>query len=486
MTPVSCTPGAIAAIVLALGCAGSPPPGRQEARPPMIRVGPNIRVSESHSRDTHYEVVIAAHPRDPSRLIAASIIYPEGVSAYGTIVYQSSDGGVAWSPARGLSGLGHTGDPALAYGPEGLGYYVASSLPEVGERRLLLFRSPDGGANWDGPFPLTYMDREYVTVDATTRPSRGRVYVNGNNRVPRTVSDFVVFQSSDSGRTFRGPGTRSALGSVQATVVGNAVVASDAALIGVYVEARASERSGATRASIQSIWSVDGGATLAGSAMISDYVAGGERKGALLGNANAEPALAIDATSGRFKDRLYVVWPDRRSGHSEILFSSSVDKGRTWSPSRRINDNAPDDTTDQFMPEIAVNRDGVVGVLWYDRREHPDNLGWDARFAASFDGGASFTPSVRVSHGGASFPPGTSREKRTSASSPPRDDQERLKAQIDAGRDSFMFMGGDTAGLVADASGIFHAAWVDNRTGVPQLWTAAVSVPRCALEELHC
>ena len=39
-----------------------------------------------------------------------------------------------------------------------------------------------------------------------------------------------------------------------------------------------------------------------------------------------------------------------------------------------------------------------------------------------------------------------------------------------------MFMGGDTAGLAADALGIFHAAWVDNRTGVPQLWTATVSV----------
>jgi len=39
-----------------------------------------------------------------------------------------------------------------------------------------------------------------------------------------------------------------------------------------------------------------------------------------------------------------------------------------------------------------------------------------------------------------------------------------------------MFMGGDTAGLAADASGIFHAAWVDNRSGVPQMWTAAISV----------
>jgi hypothetical protein len=474
MTATFCAIPVTASIVLAFGCAQSSTSRIREPTPPTIRVGPNVRVSDSHSGDTHYEVVIAAHPRDASRLIAASIVYPEGVASYGTIVYESSDGGSAWQRARGLSGLGHTGDPALAYGPDGLAYYVASSLPDVGERRLLLFRSPDGGANWDGPFPLTYMDREYITVDATAGPSRGRVYVNGNNRIPRTISDFVVFQSSDSGRSFSGPGTRRGFGDVQATVMGNAVVASDGALIGVYAE---TQRPAGT--TIQSIWSIDGGATLAGSAKIDDYLAGGERKGALLGNANAEPALVIDATSGRFKDRLYVVWPDRRSGHSQILFAFSEDKGRSWSPSHRINDNAPSDTTDQFMPEIAVNRDGVVGVMWYDRREHPDNLGWDARFAASLDGGASFTPSVRVSQAGASFPPGTSREKRPSK--PVRDDQERLKAQIDAGRDSFMFMGGDTAGLAADASGIFHAAWVDNRTGVPQLWTATLTVSTASI-----
>jgi hypothetical protein len=127
------------------------------------------------------------------------------------------------------------------------------------------------------------------------------------------------------------------------------------------------------------------------------------------------------------------------------------------------------------MPEIAVNRDGVVGVTWYDRRAHPDNLGWDIRFSASVDGGVTFTPSAPVSARGATFPRGASRARKVAAGvSEQRSDQ----AQIDAARASFIYMGGDTAGLAADAAGVFHAVWVDNRTGTPQVWTAPISVHR--------
>jgi hypothetical protein len=36
--------------------------------------------------------------------------------------------------------------------------------------------------------------------------------------------------------------------------------------------------------------------------------------------------------------------------------------------------------------------------------------------------------------------------------------------------------GGHTAGLAADAGGQFHAVWVDNRTGLHQLWGASIDV----------
>jgi hypothetical protein len=123
-----------------------------------------------------------------------------------------------------------------------------------------------------------------------------------------------------------------------------------------------------------------------------------------------------------------------------------------------------------MLAAIAVNRDGVVGISWYDRREHTDNLGWHTRFSASLDGGDTWLPSERVA------------EQSNVAVNVMRDPRPRPYS-------SMYFQGtlsgsispdgpgaGHFAGMAASADGSFHPLWVDNRTGVSQVWTAAVRV----------
>src|SRR5262249_56844730 len=54
--------------------------------------------------------------------------------------------------------------------------------------------------------------------------------------------------------------------------------------------------------------------------------------------------------------------------------------------------NGPDNMT----PTVAVNKDGVVCVNWYDRREFNDDLGWNIRLRCSLDGGDTWSPSTKV------------------------------------------------------------------------------------------
>jgi hypothetical protein len=53
--------------------------------------------------------------------------------------------------------------------------------------------------------------------------------------------------------------------------------------------------------------------------------------------------------------------------------------------------------------------------------------------------------------------------------------------KFDISISQFNLAGGHTAGLAADADGVFHPFWVDNRTGIAQVWTAPVTVNRKAM-----
>ena len=450
-----------------------------------ITVGPNVHVSRGRSGDPHYEVLVAADPTHASRLLVGAIHRSAGAAqSSGTIAYVSYDGGETWTatleaPPSDRSG-DTSSDPALAYGADGTAFFLSSLLPPNSSgptRRMLLYRSKDGGRTWAPPVYFTYSDREYLAVDSTRGPYHGRIYVNGNSRVGVTAGSLTTFYSTDGGETF----TESVMPKLPpAPAMGNVVVQSDGTVVALY---SADRGEGATKApaGVRHAWlrvsrSEDGGKSFSQPVEVTEAMLVAGRKGAHNNTLNL-PMMAGDESGGRFKDRLYVVWPDYRNGHTEIFLCRSADGGRTWSTPIQVSDtpaaregfSAPD----QFMANVAVNRHGVVGVVWYDRRDRPDNISWDVRFAASLDGGATFLPSVRVSERGTTFGPDNEWIIESRVSKPTG-----KPMAVDLALDTFTFLGGDTAGLAADATGVFHPVWVDSSTGMPQIWTAAVTVAR--------
>jgi hypothetical protein len=172
-------------------------------------------------------------------------------------------------------------------------------------------------------------------------------------------------------------------------------------------------------------------------------------------------------------DRIHIAMTDFRSGRPQVILTSSADQGKTWSEPRPVAGPLPEGAF-SFLPALAVNKDGVLGVSWLDTRNHPGTNRYDAWFSASLDGGATFLPAVRLSSE-SSDPLGAGNHRPSPGSFRDRDKTIRVGFLTALSR---FAQGGDYAGLAADAEGHFHPLWPDSRTGTFQAWTARVKLER--------
>jgi hypothetical protein len=454
-----------------------------------VSVGPNVRVSSANPTRLHHEVTMAASPTDPNKLLACSMIFDSKDASRHVVAYSSSDGGKSWSVGLEVRRTGFVGDPTCAYGPDGAAYLSALALSsvEVPDHEMLVYRSADGGRSWSEPAVLPFIDRQWLTVDGTSGTRRGLIYLHGNAVRDSTVDAderivFTLFRSSDGGKTFSPPKKLLPDGEHMAFGTGTGVILSDGTFLASFPEWSDRKNLQATdfrkpSGSIKVVRSKDGGETFDKADVVAEWYG-------CQGWTPGLPVLAVDASDGPFRDRLYITWPDRRSGRCEILFSSSKDKGLTWSPPLVINDDqSPADRErgrHHMLPAVAVNSSGVVGVSWYDRRNAAEETRqWAARFAYSLDGGETFSRSTRVSDPASSAGPSgylpIMAHSTGGGQRRPRVRGGNLRMEIGPQWIDYL-CAADTAGMAVGADGTFHTLWVDHRTGIPQLWTSAVRV----------
>ncbi|MGH7730473.1 MAG: sialidase family protein [Candidatus Eiseniibacteriota bacterium] len=393
---------------------------------------------------------VAVDPRNPSHLVAAAIVASAAANRANDLycaAFASFDGGRSWTssafaPREGV-------DPWVAIGRDGLAFAVMIGFRgDSAERRFgaFLFRSEDGGRAW-APEPTFFAgghDHPAVAVDATGGRFDGRVYViSGRSRRLDGKSRFPVFvaRSTDQGRTFHEP--------VQIVPNNlnlnsdNGVVLSDGTLALTYTEFQRNvdgfARGGVLeRKHTWVVTSADGGDSFSVPLFVSESCGPGFK------------TLAVDTSAGRFRNRLYLVCT--KPGGNGIYLHSSGDGGERWSNPVRV-DRPGDENDLRRTPGLAVNRDGVVGIAWYDRRDDPDRRCQHLYFTASLDGGATFLPEVRVTD--VPSCPSTPRNGAAAERWP---------------------MGSDYGAVAAGPDGLFHVLWADSRSGIYQLWTTTVKV----------
>src|SRR5512146_1829919 len=463
--------------------------GLSFAQSSRITVGKNVQVSIANAKLDHGEVLVATDPEDPNKLVGCSMIFPDPLTRRISdgITYSSRDGGATWSQTLYVgSGPMGSGDPACTCAPHGNAYSVIlqpAVKPEMDD--VLVYRSPDGGKTWENPSHIDWIDREYVTADTTGGKYSGRLYINGTGSaalLEHNLADpdsgamqigISVQRSLNGGVSFRPPYKRFSASPRWVLGMGNGVVLSDGTYVAVFGEQKDRTKLGreppyqSANSLLKMISSSDGGETYSTARTISDWYMD---YADVLGPSSVVPVIAVDKSHGPFRDRLYVVWPDFRSGRGKVLLSYSSDKGKTWSKPHVVNDDrawpAPEIGPDDDMPVVDVNKNGVVGVMWYDRRDNPHNYGWWVRFAVSDDGGETFGPSVRVSSAPATVAFQNDIKLRGSSTGGGKPESRQkggnLQARIGFGT-LFSFNGGHTAGMAADAAGTFHPFWIDNR-----------------------
>ncbi|HEX4439690.1 MAG TPA: sialidase family protein [Thermoanaerobaculia bacterium] len=445
---------AAVALAVALGAGNILAIAYVSAAPNGVSVAAADRALPSSANDVPLiEPHLAAHPTDPRRLVGAAIVITKpDFSETDCATFSSSDGGATWT--RRDLGLKQCADPWVAILPDGTPVLAVLE----GEGSLLVYRSADGGATWTKTADLgAGHDHETLTVDSKS----GALYllsVQGATEPAsgRRLDSVFAARSDDGGRTFAPP-ARLFPNNLSTNTMTGAVLADGSLAISFTSYARPSEREAQVWLDPITSWltrSYDGGRTLAAPDWVSSSCG------------RSFPQLVADPSPGASRDRLYWLCNGRASGVSptpdfeRIMLSSSADRGARWSDPVSVAGGGGRANVRNAV--AAVNKDGVVGVSWYDGRNEKNRSKQmfsclDVYFAASFDGGRTFAPETRVS-------------AESSCGDAPANGNAKFRWPA----------GGDYHGLAARADGAFQILWADSRDGRYRLHTATVDAAGAA------
>jgi hypothetical protein len=329
------------------------------------------------------EPFVAVDPLDPGTMVGVwqQDRWSNG-SARGLVAATTHDGGRSWRrtplPFSRCGGgnvmnggnYARATDPWVTYSPNGVVH--AMSLSTSGATNaMLVSRSFDDGLNWTGAIALiidgqgAFNDKNALTADPYDANYVYAVWdrlIDANNTGPAYFSRTTDGGASwESARPMFDPGTRNQ------TIGNQIVVLSSGVLLNVFNRID-NPLGGAQSSRVAVMRSLDRGATWSAPVYVSNLFAVGTRDpetGAVVREGSIIPEIAA-APNGD----AYVVWQDARfSGGSVdgIAISRSIDGGLSWSAPTRVNALA---TVPAFTPSVHVNRDGVVGVTYYDLRSN--------------------------------------------------------------------------------------------------------------------
>ena len=399
------------------------------AAPQNAAFGPDLQVEGEGVSQANPS--IAFNPVDSSELVMAfTDVNPAGsipAASCRTVFRAMGDPGWQTGSAVPLelpSGATSVtcGFPAIT-GDESGSFYVAYlkgiSAPGRFDSEVFVAKSTNGGESFSSSTRIFdgstgRGDTPSIAVDTWPgSPFRGRIYVAYTNFGFGTTESMQASFSRDGGLTWSAPQDISAPTDTQTPVGANVVVAPNGS---VYVFWSSFLAKSARKMSILFTRSDDGGATWVRENSVASHLPSpgffrlknldplfmASPFAGLAANSNPSAAAGPDGT-------LYVAWTDFKNGgckslssfgdfacsDADVRLSVSRNGGKSWSKPVKVSDESLAGS-DQFHPQIAVHPDGLVSLVWLDRRLDPDNVDVNTYYTNTADG-VSFLPNVRAS-----------------------------------------------------------------------------------------
>jgi hypothetical protein len=343
------------------------------------------------------EPSIVVNPDNPKNIVAGIVL--------DRAVY-TKDGGVTWKETTLKSSYGVYGDPALIADTKGNIYYFHLADPSGKGRssdewldRISCQKSTDNGATWgpasftglnppkdnDKPWPAHHPKDDLMVVTWTQFDKYG-------SQDTSCHTNIMFSKSTSKGDKWSDP--------VRINKISGDCLDSDMTVEGAVPAISFDDK-------IYVVWSHAGNIYLDRSynegktwlktdLVIAKQMGGWDLTVPGLGRSNGFPVAAVDNSGSPFHGSLYVVWADQRNGENDtdIWLSRSANSGDNWSSPVKVNQDGKG--KHQFFPWMTVDQsNGIVYVMYYDRRDYDDNQ-TDVYLAWSLDGGNKFSE-VKIS-----------------------------------------------------------------------------------------
>ncbi len=426
---------------------------------PETAGGANLRISGT-STTPRAEQDIRINYWDTNKVIAAA----NNLGGTGRQAQLwSTDGGSTWSQTTLslVTGDSFHSDPTVDWTSDGTAWTTTIGINSTGTTlRMRAYKSTDGGATWtfDATFSgsQTSTDKQMMWVDhSATSSFKDNVYAIWHNGNPAYMN-----RRTGPGGAWGTPILVSGAESTGTTIGSDVKTNAFGDVFGFWPTTG--------NARIVQVKSVNGGASYGTPLVIANTYDTYDIGVPAFNSRRILIYVSAGAYRTASKNLVYATWTDLSgdagctSAGSEpganvssacktrIWFARSTDGGATWSPKVRLNHQAS--LNDQFNQWLVVDETtGRLAVMYYDTVSDPGRKKTDVWYQTSTDDGLTWSAPFKVT-----------------------------TAQTDetvAGSNSFQY--GDYNGMSGYA-GKFLPAWTDRRNnGVEEVWTAAVTETPC-------